>query len=541
MEEQNRTAHTMQRVYFVVIIILLVILFGQRVYTRNQIPVPKGQWDKLYLVLDQIEKNYVDKIDAATIVEKALPFIMEELDPHSNYLPPIELQRAEEALEGSFDGIGVSFNVPNDTAVVGSVITGGPSERSGVLSGDRIVKVNEEVIAGVGMNIDTIKKRLRGPRGSKVTIQVQRYGLTDLVPITITRDKIPDKSVDVAYMIDNQIGYIKLSKFTKTSYEEVLRALAELVEEGMTKLIFDLRDNTGGYLEPALRIANEFLDKGKLIMYQEGAHRYRQDHFAKTQGLASTIELAVLINESSASSSEILAGALQDNDRGTIVGRRSFGKGMVQEPIYFSDRSGIRLTVARYYTPTGRCLQRPYDQGRDTYRYDIWERYRHGELTDFDSIPKNDSLKYVTPKGKVVYGGGGIIPDLFVPLDTTRINDFFAQARRKSLMIRFSTQFVDSHRKEIREIDNMDALLNYYKRLDLERSFLAYAAGQGLTPKSGQWAESKKYILREIEAYIGRSTPLDDRAYYAIISRLDNEILVATQALHQTDANLTWE
>ena len=535
MEDQNRTAYTMQRIYFVVIIILLAILFGQRVYTRKQIPVPKGQWDKLYLVLDQIEKNYVDPIDARTIVERSLPFLMEELDPHSVYLPPVELQLADEALEGSFDGIGISFNVPNDTAVVSNVIPGGPSERAGVLSGDRIVKVNEINIAGVKMNQDSIKKRLRGPRGSKVTIMVQRSGLSDLIPISIVRDKIQEKSVNAVYMIDDQIGYIKLSRFAKTSYEEVLKALSDLVGQGMDKLIFDLRDNTGGYLEPALRIANIFLNKGQLMMYTQGAHRARRDYFAETQGLLANTELVVMIDESTASSSEIVAGALQDNDRGLIVGRRSYGKGLVQEPIYFSDRSGMRLTVARYYTPTGRCLQRPYENGRDSYRYDIWERYKHGELTDADSIPKNDSLKYITPKGKVVYGGGGIIPDLFVPIDTTRMNDFFAQARRKSLMFRFSTQFVDKNRGEISEINELEALTRFFGRFDLERDFLRYAANQGLTPKTGEWEESKVYMLNEIKAYIGRSTPLDDQAFYSIIGKLDKELLVAAQALRDID------
>ena len=530
MEKRNRNSFGIQRVYFITIIILLMMLLVQRFYSDKQMPIPRGEWDKLYLVLDQIEKNYVDDVDAKEIVEKSLPFILEELDPHSVYLPPMELQRADEALEGSFDGIGITFNVPNDTAVVSTVISGGPSERAGLLSGDRLVEVNGVTVAGVKMNQDSIVKHLRGPRGSKVTIQVQRLGLSDLIPVSIIRDKIAEKSVDVSYMLDNQIGYIKLSKFTRTSYEEALRALGELTKQGMTKLIFDLRDNSGGYMEPALRIANEFLDKGQLIMYQEGANRPRQDYFAKTQGLASGIPLAVLINEASASSSEILAGALQDNDRAVIVGRRSYGKGLVQEPIYFSDRSGMRLTVGRYFTPTGRCLQRPYDNGRDSYRYDIWERYRHGELTHADSIPKIDSLKYQTPKGKIVYGGGGIIPDLFVPIDTTA-NDFLWQAERRGMMFRFSSQFADNHRAEIREIKEMNALNNLFGRVDLGKAFLAYAAGQGLTPKPGEWEAGNVRILNLIEAYIGRSTPMEDQAFYQIIGKLDRELRVAAGEL----------
>ncbi|MCL2737973.1 MAG: S41 family peptidase [Bacteroidales bacterium] len=527
MEYSNRGFFTIRRIYLVIIVVLLALLLGERYRSRRYVHLPSGRWDKLYLVLDQIEKNYVDPINAGKIVEDALPAILGALDPHSVYLPPVELKEADEALEGNFDGIGVYFNVTNDTVVVSSVVTGGPSERAGVQAGDRIIAVNEQTVAGVGMAQDSIVRLLRGPRGTNVTIQVQRYGLKELVAIAIVRDKIPDKSVTVAYMVDDQTGYILLSKFNRTSYEEVLNALAELTSQGMKRLIFDLRGNSGGYMEPALRIAGEFLDKGTLIVYQEGARRPRQNHFARTQGLASDIPLAILINEASASSSEILAGALQDNDRATIVGRRSYGKGLVQEPIYFSDYSGIRLTVGRYYTPTGRCLQRPYDQGRDSYRYDIWERYRHGELTSYDSIPKNDSLKYLTPQGKVVYGGGGIIPDVFVPMDTTRLNSFFAQANRKNLMIRFSHGLADRNRTELQRITNMQDLEAFYRRLNLSALFLDYAAGQGLRPKTGEWEESEHYILSLIRAYIGRNTPMEEQAFYFFYGALDPELQVA--------------
>ncbi|MDR2585126.1 MAG: S41 family peptidase [Prevotellaceae bacterium] len=524
--------NTIQRVYFILIIILLVMLIGQRYYPgHGRVLVSSGKWDKLNLVLEQIEKNYVDQIDTKEFVERVLPYILEELDPHSVYLPPTDLKRADAALEGSFDGIGIYFNVPNDTAMVSSVVVGGPSERAGVQAGDRIIKIDGEVIAGVKIDQDSIVKRLRGPRGTKVTIDVIRYEVADLVSIPIIRDKIPDKSVDVSYMIDDQIGYIKLSKFTKTSYEEVLRALLDLTDKGMTKLVFDLRSNSGGYMEPALRIAEVFLQKGQLIMYQEGIRRPRQDYYSLKEGFASDVALAVLIDESSASSSEILAGALQDNDRGTIVGRRSFGKGLVQEPIYFSDYSGLRLTVARYYTPTGRCVQRPYEQGYNAYRNDIYERYLHGELTIADSIPKNDSLKYLTPKGKIVYGGGGIIPDVFVPYDTTGVTDFLLQASRKNLMIRFSLQFSDGRRGEIREIKEMSQLLHFFGTVNLGDAFLAFAAGQGVQPKQGEWETSKENIVTQIKAYIGRSTPLDDEAFYSIIGKLDRELQAAISEL----------
>ena len=540
MEEQNTpnpqterqaSDKRFSRLLFLGLFFILILFAGK--YLTDRQPRKQsvdGPWGKLLVVLDNIDQNYVDDIDRKDLMEKTLPQIMAELDPHSGYLPPAALQKAEEDLTGNFDGIGVNFNVPADTAVVMNVIPGGPSERAGVQPGDRIVKVGERVVAGVKMDQDSIVRLLRGPRGSQVTIQVQRYGLSGLVPIPITRDKISPNSVDVGYMVTDDIAYIKLSKFTRTSYLDVVKAMAELSKQGMRKLIFDLRDNSGGYVDQALRIVNEFLDKGQLMVYTEGSHRVRQDYYTESRGVAADMELVVLQDEGSASSSEIMAGALQDNDRGTIVGRRSYGKGLVQEPIYFSDGSGLRLTVARFYTPTGRSLQRSYENMNE-YHYDIVERYRHGELVNADSIPRIDSLKFLTPKGKTVYGGGGIIPDVFVPMDTTRMNPFHLKASRGNMIFRYSIQFADQHRPALKAIEDLPALQRFFKGYDLGALFLAYAARQGAVPKAGEWEECKVYIMTQLEAYIGRSTPLDNRAFYPIIGRLDRELEVAVKIL----------
>lgn len=488
---------------------------------RKELAVDDHKWSKLLLVLDQIEKNYVDTIDYKDMVEKLLPQVMEKLDPHSVYLPPVELEAADESLVGNFSGIGIQFNVPADTAIVISVIQGGPSEKAGLLSGDRIIKVDGKMVAGVKMNQDSLVKMLKGPRGTKVHLEVKRDNLDELLPFEIVRDKIPVKSVDVAFMLSDSLGYVKLSKFSRTSYVEFMEAVLPLVEQGMKELVFDLRDNTGGYLDQALRLSNEFLDEGELIVYMEGANRAREDYKASGKGLLRDMKLYVLINESSASSSEIFAGAIQDNDRGTILGRRSYGKGLVQEPVYFTDKSGIRLTVARFYTPTGRCIQKPYDEN---YQMDIIERYRHGEMISADSIKRVDSLKYTTPGGKVVYGGGGIIPDIFVPIDTTGVTDFLIACNRKSLIVKYSNILADKYRKELRKVETFEDLERLVATIDVGGEFLEYARRNGVVPGKGEWKESREIVELQLCGLIGRYTVLDDNAFYPYILRLDNVI-----------------
>lgn len=371
------------------------------------------------------------------------------------------------------------------------------------------------------MHQDSMVSMMRGPRGTKVKLELKRNGEEKLIPFTIVRDMIPVNSVDVAFMINDTTGYIKLAKFSKTTYFEFLQATLTLREKGMKRLIFDLRDNTGGYLDQAMMLSNEFLKKGDLVVYMEGKNRPRQDFVADGKGSCKDIELAVLINEASASSSEIFAGAMQDNDRALIYGLRSFGKGLVQEPVYFSDGSGIRLTVARFYTPTGRCIQKPYS---DKYDMDILERYEHGEMMSADSIKVNDSLKYVTPGGKVVYGGGGIIPDVFVPLDTVGISEYLIKCNRQSLVVKFANKFSDKHRARMRSITDMDALYAFFSEFNLKKDFIEYTTTNGVIPSKSDWEISGEIIMTQVKAVIGRYTPMDDNAFYPIYLKNDNVI-----------------
>ena len=513
--------------YFSLILVVIVgaLFVGQilkgcssrkKVYSVNN-----HKWDKLILILDQIEKNYVDTIDYADLVEKIVPDIMQNLDPHSLYLPPVELQEADESLQGNFSGIGIQFNVPNDTAIVINVIQGGPSQKAGLLSGDRIITVDKDTVAGVKINQDSLVKKMKGPLGSLVNIGVKRDNLTELLQFPIKRDKIPVKSVDAAIMVNDSLGYIRLSKFTKTSYKEFVDAMDKLSGLGVKELIFDLRDNTGGYLDQALLLSNEFLSKGELIVYMEGLHRERQEFFADGRGKWKDIPLYIIINENSASSSEIFAGAIQDNDRGTVVGRRSYGKGLVQEPIYFSDNSGIRLTVARFYTPTGRSIQKPYS---DDYQYDIYERYKHGEMVDADSIRRDNSLMYTTKGGKTVYGGGGIIPDLFVPIDTVGVTDFLISVNRKSLLMKFRNSLADKYRKQLREVKNLKELESLLNNMNIPNEFLIYAKANGVVPKEGEWDKSKEILVTQLKGLTGRYSVLDDNAFYPYILKIDNVI-----------------
>ena len=475
-------------------------------YSSNK--VTSHNWDKISLVLQQIEKNYVDSIDYDAISEKIIPEILKELDPHSVYLPPEELKEADEGLQGNFDGIGITFNVPSDTLVVISVLAGGPSEKVGLVAGDRIVEIDGRNVAGVKFPQDSMMKMLRGTSGTKVNIKVRRDG--ELVDFQIVRGKIPIKSVDVAYMLNDTTGYIKLSKFSKSSYLEFLQSTVKLRSAGMKKLVFDLRDNPGGYLDQALYLSNEFLKKDQIIVYMQGLHRERQDFKASGNGLCQDLELVVLINENSASSSEIFAGAIQDNNRGLIVGRRSYGKGLVQEPIYFSDNSGIRLTVAKYYTPTGRYIQKPYEKGDDTsYNEDIVERYIHGEMMEKDSIPSS---------------GGGIIPDVFVPVDTVGVTDLLVKINRQSAQMKFSIRMADRYRKELQAIENLEELNILIDSMNLEREFKNYLRDNSIRVVESQWKISEDIIMTQIRAMIGRYSKLEDEAFYPIFAEIDNVI-----------------
>ena len=506
---------------------VLITLIGFKVFDgKRRFDGDYNRWRKLNLILQEVQKHYVDTIDMPAMTDAAVTAALAKLDPHSVYLPPVELEESETELAGNFEGIGITFNVPSDTAIVLNVIPGGPSEKAGLSAGDRIIKVDERVIAGTKTPQDSMVRLMKGPAGTKVKIQVRRAG--QLIPFEITRGKIPVHSVDAAFMLDDTLGYIKLTKFSRTTYKEFEQASAQLLEQGMSHLIFDLRDNTGGYFDQALLISNEFLQKGDGIVYMEGMHRPRQQYDADGRGKLKDIELTVLIDEGSASSSEIFAGAIQDNDRGTIVGRRSFGKGLVQEPINFTDGSGIRLTVARFYTPSGRCIQKPYDKN---YNYDIYERYAHGEMTSADSMKVDSTSLYFTAKGRRVYGGGGIIPDVFVAIDTTKATKFFIDCNKKAVMMRFASSFFDKYGTSLSKIDDFERLGRWMDEVDVEEQFLSYAAKvENLKPAAGEWEKTKWYMMPQVKALIGRYSKLQDEAFYRFYHPIDNELQTAITA-----------
>ena len=480
-------------------------------------------WRKLNLVLQKVTETYVDTVDFEKVSEAAIVAALGQLDPHTIYLPPETLEASESELAGNFDGIGIQFNVPNDTAVVIEAIPGGPSERVGLQAGDRIIKVGETTIAGVKYPQDSMVRRMKGPSGSQVEITVLRDG--EMIPFQITRGKIPVHSVDASFMVNDTTGYIRLSKFSKTTYAEVVGAAAELLAGGMKHLVFDIRDNTGGYLEQALSLADMFLNKNDLIVYMEGLHTPREEFRATGKGMLRDIGLTVLISEASASSSEIFAGAIQDNDRGVIVGRRSFGKGLVQSPVFFTDGSGLRITIARYYTPSGRCIQKPYSEDYD---YDIVKRFADGELTDADSIKVNRDEAYQTVGGRTVYGGGGIVPDVFVPMDTTRATDFYIACNRKATPMRFASAFFDKNKAKLSAIDNYDELQKYLDSSGLETSFLHFASSvDGIVPKAGEWSKSRVYMLPQVKALVGRYSKLGENAFYHQYLELDETLIEA--------------
>lgn len=482
-----------------------------------------NRWRKLNLILQEVQKNYVDTIDMKSMTDAAVIAALAELDPHSVYLPPVELIESETELSGNFEGIGITFNVPNDTAIVLSAVPGGPSEKAGLMQGDRIIKVDERIIAGRKTPQDSMVRMMKGPSGTKVKITVSRDGTE--IPFEIVRDRIPMHCVDAAFMIDDTTGYIKLSKFSRTTFKEFREASEKLLSEGMEHLIFDLRNNTGGYFDQALMLSNEFLEKGEEIVYMEGRERPRQNFDADGRGSLKDISLSVLIDEGTASSSEIFSGAIQDNDRGVIIGRRSFGKGLVQEPINFTDGSGLRLTVSRFYTPSGRCIQKPYDKD---YAYDIYERYAHGEMTSADSMKVDTSAVFYTVKGRRVYGGGGIIPDIFVPMDTTKATRFFINCNKKATTVRFASAMFDKYKGELAEIEDFDKLAAYLESIDLDSQFLEFADRvDGIRPAKGEWAESRVYMMPQINALVGRYSKLNDEAFHRFYIPIDDNIQAA--------------
>ena len=495
MSTSNSSRFTPLVIAISVVAGILIGTFYAKHYGGNRLGIINGSSNKLNALLRVIDDQYVDTVNMTDLVEKAMPQILAELDPHSVYIPAQNLEEVNSELEGSFSGIGVQFTIQEDTIHVNSVIKGGPSEKVGMMAGDRIVMVNDSLFVGKGLTNEKAMRNLKGPKGSQVKLGVKRSGEKELLDFTITRGDIPQNTVDAAYMLNEKFGYVQVSKFGRTTHVELLNALAMLNHQGCEGLIIDLRENTGGYMEAATRMVNEFLPEGKLIVYTEGRKYPRMEEYANGTGSCQNMPLIVLVDEGSASASEIFAGAIQDNDRGTIVGRRSFGKGLVQQPIDFSDGSAIRLTIARYYTPSGRCIQRPYENGKDSkYEMDWINRYEHGEFFSKDSIKMNEDLRYSTNLGRPVYGGGGIMPDVFVPQDTTGVTSYLIDVSNRGLLIQFSFRYTDQNRQKMKEYEDEESLNKYLLRQGIVDQFIRFADSKGIKRRNLLIQKSHKLL-----------------------------------------------
>ncbi len=477
------------------------------------------RYDKLGDIKRFITSEYVDSVDTEKLTEDAINGMLRDLDPHSSYIPAASFDAVNDPLAGNFEGIGIQFRVEHDTIMVIQAIAGGPSEKVGVLAGDRIVVVDGDTLAGKGLSNDDVIKQLKGPRGSSVEAQIFRKGNSELIPLTITRDIIPTYSIDAAYMRSDSTGYIKLSRFSATTSDEFEEHLHKLNEAGCKKLIVDLRGNSGGYLQAAIDVSDHFLPEGKTIVYTEGNKRPRRYYYATNQGLFENKPLAVLIDEGSASASEILAGALQDNDVGTIIGRRSFGKGLVQEQLNLPDGSALRLTVARYYTPTGRSIQKTYEDV--DYDKELLERYLNGEMVSADSIHFPDSLKFTTPKGKTVYGGGGIMPDIFVGLESGEKFIAFNQLIDKGMLYRFAFEYTDRHRDSLKRFESETEFFNGFDLSDaIYSDFLEFCRKNNITRSKAELKPTEERIKTLLKAYIARNI-FDDAGFYPLYHKID--------------------
>lgn len=507
---------------------ILIGTFYTNHFSGNKLGIINTSSNKLNALLHIIDEQYVDTVNMFNLVEEAMPQILAELDPHSSYIPAKDLEAVNSDLKGSFSGIGVQFTIQDDTIHINSVIPGGPSEKVGLLAGDRIVEVDDSSFVGKIVTNEEAMHRLKGEKGSKVKLGIYRPGEKDILHFTIVRGDIPVKSIDAAYMVNDKFGYVKVNKFGETTYPELLVALAKLAQANCKGMIIDLRGNTGGYMAAAIQMVNEFLPNNKLIVYTEGRKSPRENYTSNGTGSSQTMPLIVLMDEGSASASEIFAGAIQDNDRGTIIGRRSFGKGLVQQPIEFSDGSAIRLTIARYYTPSGRCIQKPYEKGNDAeYEMDIITRYEHGEFFSADSIKQNIKEIYHTGLGRTVYGGGGIMPDIFVPQDTTGMTSYYRMAATRGLIVRYTLDYTDKNRSKLQEYDTPEKMEAYLKKQNLLEKFAEYAESKGLKRRNILMYKSKKlfeeslygnviYNMLGMEAYIAYSNQTDKTVQKAL-------------------------
>lgn len=508
----------------------------QRAHFGNGPSATSKSSDKVGSIMNLIEDNYVDPVDSKKIVESAIPEILKQLDPHTVYIPAKDMVEVGEEMSGNFSGIGVQFSIQNDTIMVIDVISGGPSQKLGIRAGDRIVKVNDTLMAGVKMTNDQVLKKLRGKKGSKVNVGIVRKGFTELLPFEIKRGEIPLNSIDVSYMIDSNTGFIKVGRFAEKTYEEFMKAAKRLDQKGAGRLIIDLRGNPGGYLGAVIKMVGEFLDDGELVVYTEGRTQSRRTYNAEKKGTFLGKKVIVLVDEYSASASEIFAGAIQDNDRGTIIGRRTFGKGLVQEQIPFYDGSAIRLTVARYYTPAGRCIQKSYEKGADDYYGDINRRYAHGEFEQKDSIHYSDTLKYYTRNKRVVYGGGGIMPDIFVGVDTTGITPYYMKLTQKGLVYQFAFDYSDKHRDELGKLKTGKEFEEFLVQRNILDTFTEFAAKKGLPKEAIGLKISGKIIEVQVIAYIARNI-IGEEGFYSTISEIDTTLLEALKAF---DKKIYW-
>jgi carboxyl-terminal processing protease len=489
--------------------------------------------DKLNEIIDYVHNNYVDTVSKEMLTEKAITGMLQTLDPHSVYIPAREFHDALDPLLGSFEGIGVQFRIENDTITVIIPVSGGPSEKLGIKAGDRIVRIDGKNVAGIKITNNDVMRKLKGRKGTKVNVSIFRRGVHGLLDYTVTRDVIPTYSMDIAYMVKPGIGYIRLNNFSATTHEEISKGLQQLRSHGMKKLIFDLRGNGGGYLQAAIDVADEFLTAQKLIVYTEGQHHPREYSYATAEGLFETGNLIVIIDEWSASASEIVAGAIQDNDRGTIIGRRSFGKGLVQGQLMLQDSSSLRLTISRYYTPTGRCIQKPYNNGADAYYNDYYHRFMNGELDNPDSIHFADSLKFKTPKGKIVYGGGGIMPDIYVPIEKDTTLRYYTQVANKGLLNQYAFDYTDKHRKELERNKSFSEFDKNFRITDeIYIDFINYAVKKGVKHDGQNLASSDSRAKILLKAYIGRNI-LDNAGFYPLLNSFDPTFLKAVEKLEK--------
>lgn len=513
------------------IAIVLGIVIGNYISTKK-FTLDKDR--KINAVLNLIQSEYVDSIDVKDLVEQAIPAIIGNLDPHSYYIPASDIRAENEKLDGSMSGIGVSFFMMNDTANVDQVIPNGPAEKVGMLAGDRIISVNGESIVGGTLTAEGIRSKIRGEKGTKVRIGVKRNTSKKTLTFTITRDDIPMNTIDVSYMLDDKTGYIKIAQFGKNTYDEFFAALSKLKKDGASRYIVDLRGNPGGYMEMAILMVNEFLEQGELIVYTKG-RKEREDIqvWSDDQGSFHDAQVAVLIDEYSASASEIMAGALQDNDRGLVVGRRSFGKGLAQKQIYLPDSSAIRLTIARYYTPSHRCIQKDYTLGdEDDYSKELYDRYSHGELYSADSIKVDKSKIFRTANGRIVYGGGGIVPDIFVPNDTTGITTYYRAVANLGLLQQYVYTYVDINRDQLKNVKTVKQLMGMMPSDDaLTYDFVCYARDNGVPMRWYYINLSRSLIARQLRALVIRDV-LGSEEFYRYYNRTDNTVNAALKALN---------